>query len=136
MNQQAIPVAVALIERAGHYLIRQRPALPGSPMPGYWEFPGGKCEPGETLAACARREIQEEAGLCIDVLRLRRVIHHEYPHARVALSFFDCQTSDPSANPDPETGFRWVPVHELPSYQFPGANEPIVEDLCREAIGP
>lgn len=126
-------VAIGLIGRAGRYLIRQRPPLPGSPMPGYWEFPGGKCEPGESPEQTARREILEEVGLSIEVVRLRRLIEHRYPHGFVALHFFDCLTTDPAAEPDPLTGFRWVDAAALPSYQFPGANDPIVADLVREA---
>ena len=48
-------VGIGLIGRAGRYLIRQRPALPSSPMPGFWEFPGGKCNPGESPEQAAVR---------------------------------------------------------------------------------
>ncbi len=122
-------VAIGLIGRSGRYLIRQRPPLPGSPMPGYWEFPGGKCEPGETPEQAARREILEEVGLAVEVVRLRRLIEHRYPHGFVALHFFDCRTADPTAEPDPGTGFRWVAAADLPGYQFPGANDAIVAEL-------
>ena len=60
-----IRVGIALVERGGCYLVRRRPPLPGSPMPGVWEFPGGKCEPGESPASATVRECLEEAGLTL-----------------------------------------------------------------------
>jgi mutator protein MutT len=127
------PVAIALIARAGRYLIRERPPLPGSPMPGKWEFPGGKCQPDEPPEACVRREIREEVGLAIQVDRLRRVIDHVYPHGRVLLHFFDCRLTPPDAEPDPSTGFDWVPLSDLACREFPGANDPIIAELLEEA---
>jgi 8-oxo-dGTP diphosphatase len=131
--EQPICVGIGLIARDGRYLVRQRP--PGSAaMPGYWEFPGGKCEPGESAEAAAIRECREETGLEVEVVRLRRVIAYRYPHAWVEMSFYDCVTRPSSAEPDPATGFIWRAVHELPSLQFPGANEPILEELVRESM--
>jgi 8-oxo-dGTP diphosphatase len=127
------PVAIGVIERDGSYLIRRRPPLPGSPMPGYWEFPGGKCHAGELPEDGVRRECLEEVGLPVVVRRLRRRIEHAYPHGFVALHFFDCALSDPTAEPPREGGFRWVPARELPDYRFPGANDPIVAELVAEA---
>jgi mutator protein MutT len=103
-------------------------------MPGYWEFPGGKCEASEAPLACAVREVREEANLSIKVLRLRRVIRHDYPHGDVLLHFFDCETSGPGDEPAPLTGFRWVAAAELPDYQFPGGNTEIVTQLAAEAV--
>lgn len=125
------PVAIALIERSGHYLVRRRPPLPGSPMPGYWEFPGGKCHKAETPLACVQREILEEVGLPIHVRGLRRIVEHRYPHAHVLLHFFDCSLAGPDDQPAPSTGFVWVPVAELPRLAFPGGNAQIVEELVR-----
>lgn len=127
-------VAIGLIERDGRYLIRQRPPLPGSPMPGYWEFPGGKCEPGEQPEAAVLRECLEEVGLELVVNRLRRVVRHVYPHGFVELHFFDCTTADPQAEPARATGFRWVAAAELPRYTFPGANDTVIADIVSEAM--
>lgn len=131
MSADDVPVrgAIGLILRDGAYLIRRRPALPGSPMPGYWEFPGGKCEGDETPAETARRECFEEVGLEVLVGRLRRVVHHTYPHGRVELHFFDCALVDPEREPDPATGFQWVRTEDLPGYEFPGANAAILAEL-------
>src|SRR3954466_7813162 len=113
-------VGIGLVGRRGRYLVRRRPE--GSAMAGYWEFPGGKCEPGESPAAATLRECREEIGLEVNVGPLRREVTHRYPHAWVHLFYFDCTTRDPEAEPDPGTGFRWVPGAALAGLPFPEAN--------------
>ena len=84
-----VPTEVAvgvLIRPDGSFLIAQRPA--GKPMAGYWEFPGGKLEPGESVFEALRREFIEELGLTITqaVPWAQRVV--VYPHATVRLHFW------------------------------------------------
>jgi mutator protein MutT len=130
----AIAVGIALVRLAGCFLIRKRPPLPGSPMPGVWEFPGGKCEPGETPEAAAVRETREESGLSVRVDRLRASFSHRYPHGLIALHYFDCSVEAP-VSLNPSTGFIWCEAAELPGLVFPEANAPILEQLAREAAG-
>jgi mutator protein MutT len=101
-------------------------------MAGYWEFPGGKCEPGESPAAATARECREEAGLDVSVGRLRREVEHRYPHGWVRLSYYDCVTKLPDAEPEPVTGFRWLAAGALAGLPFPEANEPILHELAQE----
>ncbi len=126
-----IRVGIGLVCREGRYLIRQRPEVPGSPMPGYWEFPGGKCEGDETPEEAARRECWEEAGMRVVAGSARRVIKHEYPHGLVELHYIDCEPEDCRDGPRDGSGFRWVLAAELPRYRFPEANEPILRELAR-----
>lgn len=121
-------VAIALIRRGTTFLVRLRP--PGGPMPGVWEFPGGKCEPGEDPEAAAIREAREETGLKVRIIQLRRSFRHHYPHGWLELYYFDCEPLPPNAEPDPASGFRWAPVRELPTLTFPPANEAIIADLA------
>ena len=127
---EATRVGIGLIARGGHYLIRRRPSIPGSPMPGVWEFPGGKCEPGESPELAAGRECREETGLLVDIGHRRRVVTHRYPHGLVELHYFDARPADPSAVPDPDSGFVWVRAAALPGLTFPAANEPILAELA------
>jgi 8-oxo-dGTP diphosphatase len=86
LTDRIVDVAAAVVQRPdGSFLLAQRP--PGKVYAGYWEFPGGKIEPGETAAAALKRELEEELGmiaLCIYPW-LTRV--YEYPHATVKLHF-------------------------------------------------
>jgi 8-oxo-dGTP diphosphatase len=86
MAEREIAVAAAVIEHAdGRFLLAQRPA--GKVYAGYWEFPGGKVEPGETVEAALRRELHEELG--VDVIQCLPWITrtHVYPHGTVRLHF-------------------------------------------------
>lgn len=127
-----VRVGIGLVRRDGHYLVRRRPPLPGSPMPGLWEFPGGKCEPGESPERAALRECFEETGLRVAVVERRRTLDHRYPHGHVELNYFDCIAEDPRAEPSPESGFAWVRAAMLPDLDFPEANEPILRELAEE----
>jgi 8-oxo-dGTP diphosphatase len=122
-------VGIGIIRRRDRFLIRQRPK--GTVYAGYWEFPGGKCEAGETPAHTTARECHEETGLFVVVGSLRRIIDHHYPHGRVRLFFFDCEPADPGAEPSANTGCRWVKASELPGFRFPEANESILEELAQ-----
>src|ERR1700731_641419 len=74
-----------LIDAQGRFLLAQRP--PGKPYAGYWEFPGGKLEKGETVEAALARELHEELGIEIGGSEAWRVLEHDYPHAYVRLYF-------------------------------------------------
>jgi 8-oxo-dGTP diphosphatase len=70
----------------GEYLLAQRP--PGKAYAGYWEFPGGKVEPGETHLAALKREIAEELGIEVLAATPWLTRRHVYEHASVELHFF------------------------------------------------
>ncbi|MBU6491887.1 MAG: 8-oxo-dGTP diphosphatase MutT [Burkholderiales bacterium] len=74
-----------MIKPGGEVLLGQRPA--GKPYAGYWEFPGGKLEAGETVEQALARELQEELGVSVQVSERWRVLEHDYPHAYVRLHF-------------------------------------------------
>jgi 8-oxo-dGTP diphosphatase len=82
------PVDVAvgvLINPEGEFLLTSRPA--GKVYAGYWEFPGGKLEAGESVEAALRRELHEELGIEIGAVAPWKVELVDYPHARVRLHF-------------------------------------------------
>ncbi len=85
-NRPLTEVAVGIISGSGgEVLLAQRPA--GKPYAGWWEFPGGKFEPGETAAQAIARELEEELGVSIQESTPWLVREHTYEHARVRLHF-------------------------------------------------
>ncbi len=104
-----IRVAVAIIERTVNgetqVLFAQRPT--GKAYAGFWEFPGGKIESGESVIDALIREIDEELGLHITSAKLWRSERFSYEHAHVELNF--CRSSDWSGEPHGREGqaFAW-----------------------------
>ena len=85
-ERPVVDVAVGVLIRAdGDFLLTSRP--PGKVYEGYWEFPGGKLEAGETVEQALRRELQEEIGLTIGPVQHWKVELVDYPHALVRLNF-------------------------------------------------
>lgn len=122
-----IQVAAGLILREGRYLIAQRKA--GVHLGGLWEFPGGKCEPGESLEDCLRRELREELGIEITTPVPFHVIRHEYPDKTVELHFFSCSIRAGLAQALDCESFRWVAPEELTKFEFPPADRPLIQAL-------
>ncbi len=85
-ERQAVDVAVGvLIDTTGRFLLTSRPE--GKVYAGYWEFPGGKLEAGETVSQAQRRELHEELGITIGEAHPWQQEVMDYPHARVRLHF-------------------------------------------------
>ncbi len=86
VDRKEVEVAVGVLIRAdGAFLLTSRP--PGKVYEGYWEFPGGKVEPGESVEQALRRELQEEIGLTIRQVHPWHIERVDYPHALVRLNF-------------------------------------------------
>ena len=93
MADERTPVDVAvgiLLQPDGRFLLTSRPA--GKVYAGYWEFPGGKFEPGETVDQALRRELHEELGITIGEVHPWQQEIVDYPHALVRLHF--CKVYD------------------------------------------
>jgi mutator protein MutT len=119
-------IAIAVVRHQDRYLIGLRPE--GVPLAGYWEFPGGKVEAGETPAAAAERECLEETGLAVRATCELAPADYDYAHAAVRLHFFACEPVTSELPPLPDR-FRWVSCDELDRYQFPPANDALLDSL-------
>ena len=85
-DRSLVQVAVGVLVRAdGAFLLTSRPK--GKAYAGYWEFPGGKLEAGETIEEALRRELQEEIGITIQNCESWKTERIDYPHALVQLNF-------------------------------------------------
>lgn len=123
-----VVVTAAVVEREHGFLVTRR--LKGTHLAGYWEFPGGKCEAGETHAACLAREIREELGCESQVGAKLLTVTHDYADRSVELHFFRCELDgEPQALLGQE--IRWVRPEVLRSLSFPPADEALIQMLAR-----
>jgi mutator protein MutT len=125
---RAIQAAIGLIERRGRYLICQRRA--GGFLGGYWEFPGGKREPGESWEACLRRELREELGIAVRAVRRFGTLRYRYGERPVTFRVFRCAVAQGRPRPLEARALRWVPPGSLRRYRFPPANRRLIARLA------
>ena len=120
-------VTAAVVERDGRLLVARR--VEGSHMGGFWEFPGGKCEPGEPPDACLARELLEELGVAATVHEEIYRTTYAYGDRVLDLRFFRC---DLAAEPRALLGqeIRWVQRQELETLEFPPADTELVARLA------
>ena len=124
-----VDVAIGMVMREGRVLIARR--KDGVHLGGYWEFPGGKIEAGETAEECVRREMREEVGVEVRVVRRLEKIEYEDERGWVRLWPFVCEVVKGEAEARAAAEVRWVLVGELGSYRMPEANGGLVEWLGR-----
>jgi 8-oxo-dGTP diphosphatase len=117
-------------------LISRRPAT--TIYGGWWEIPGGKVDPGETIDQAVVRELFEEVGVDVEITGALASVEHLYDHAHVRLHPRLCRLAVGSPKPRPlhVTECRWVGVDEMEAYTFPEANEPVVGALLRHLASP
>ncbi|MDX1804566.1 MAG: Nudix family hydrolase [Alcanivorax sp.] len=124
----AITVVAAIIRGAdGRICLSQRPAH--KHQGGHWEFPGGKVEPGESLAAALARELSEE--LAMEQARSRpfMTIAHQYPDLHVTLHFREVFNWQGEPHGQEGQPVAWFPESDLSGLSFPAANRPVVTAL-------
>src|ERR1700741_3269812 len=130
---QITEVAAAVIERPdGTFLLAQRPE--GKPYPGYWEFPGGKIEPGENPATALARELREELGIEVreSTPWITRV--YAYTHARVRLHFLRVAAWDGEPRPLEDQDIKWQRVEAPDVSPMLPANAPVLAALALPTV--
>jgi len=125
-----IPVVCALIERDGCVLVAQRPAHKSLPLK--WEFPGGKVEPGERPATALIRELHEELGCKIAIIRALPGSTHRYDRMTIAMIPFVCRLTADSPEPQlhEHVAIRWMKAAEIASLDLAAADVPIAASYC------
>ena len=128
---EPIVVVAAVIERDGRFLVARR--LEGTHLAGYWEFPGGKIQEGETHEQALQREIAEE--LNAGVAQLRKIFQtaHQYAERTVELHFFRAALT---GEPQPTLGqeLRWITRDEFASMEFPPADAELIDGLIHASL--
>ena len=128
---ERIIVVAAVIEREGRFLVARR--LTGTHLAGYWEFPGGKVQLGETLEAALQREISEELNAGISDARKIFDAAHPYPEKFVELHFYRVELTD---EPQPALGqeLRWITRDDFGALQFPPADAELIHKLIHAGL--
>jgi 8-oxo-dGTP diphosphatase len=124
-KKKVIEVCAAVIFDGHRVLIASRPE--GREYAGYWEFPGGKIEPGESKAACLKRELLEELSMQVAVFDQIYFTEYEYPQRIVRLFFIRCLPLNgvTELRPRENQEYRWVQEKRLKEVRFLPADEGI-----------
>jgi 8-oxo-dGTP diphosphatase len=128
LPRRRIAVVAAVLQRPdGRFLLAQRPT--GKAYAGYWEFPGGKVEDGETPAAALSRELHEELGIDVIAAYPWLIREFDYPHADVRLSFFRVRTWRGELQSREAQAFSWQRLEDINVAPLLPANGPILKAL-------
>ncbi len=132
--QADLPIAVcaAIIIDKGLVLITRRPA--DKPHGGYWEFPGGKIDPGESPHESLRRELKEELAIKISVKALVATVHHHYQWGSVLIIAYSCNWLAGQIKHLEVSDHAWVHPDQLEEYQLLPADRPFVIELKTQSI--
>lgn len=132
MVAKVISVAAALIERDGMYLIGRR--RDDGTLGGYWEFPGGKIESGESPEQCVVRECREELG--IEIISCGLFYETEYTYETenfsVHLYFYKARLSEEIPQTKVHTCLVWVTPQQFSEYSFCPANSGVLKKITQE----
>ncbi len=126
-RRRIMVVAAVLQQPDGRFLLAQRP--PGKAYAGYWEFPGGKVEDGETVAAALSRELHEELGIDVISAYPWLIREFDYPHAAVRLHFFRVRAWRGELQGREAQAFAWQRLEAIDVAPLLPANGPILQAL-------
>jgi 8-oxo-dGTP diphosphatase len=121
-------VACALIEDAqGRLLLAKRPE--GKSLAGFWEFPGGKLEQGESVEEALRRELREELLIETEIIEVLESVQHDYDNFSITL--IPCRTKILSGDLKPmeHTELAWLAIHDIDTDGLAPADIPILQRL-------
>lgn len=125
-------VTAAIIRKNDKVLITKRPT--GRHLAGYWEFPGGKQETGESLKRCLKREIIEELGMTVRVEEWFMTVEHAYPDKRISLHVFHCTPVSGTPETRQCSEIKWVSVTDLEGFTFPPPDLKVVEKMAHRGL--
>ena len=121
-------VAVGIIyNQHQQILIAKRPDH--TELGGLWEFPGGKVEKGETVRQALDRELQEEIGIEVVTASALMQVNYNYRDKQILLDVWQVTGFKGAARGNEGQTVRWIAIAECGDYQFPAANQAIIEKI-------
>ena len=126
MNKTIEVVAAVIFDTQGRIFATQRGY---GEWKDWWEFPGGKIEPGETPQQALRREIREELDAVIEVGELLRTIDYDYPTFHLTMHCFKCRLANGHLTLLEHEAAKWLTPSDLQSVRWLPADEEIIQDL-------
>lgn len=133
MTRPRIEVVAAVLQRRdGSFLLAQRPE--DKVYAGYWEFPGGKVEKGETAVAALARELHEELGIEVREAFPWITRDYDYEHASVRLRFYRITQWSGELHGRERQAFAWQRIHELTVSPLLPANDPVLRALALPVV--
>ena len=130
MEKPTIHVTCAIIQNGGKVFVAQRSAQMRLPLK--WEFPGGKIDVGETEEQCIVRELKEELGITVEVIKRMTAYEHEYEHSIVNLIPFIVSHKDGAINLTEHAQYIWADLSTLTQLDWAPADVPILNDYIIE----
>lgn len=132
-DRPLVDVVCAVIQKPnGEFLLAHRP--PGKVYEGYWEFPGGKVEPGESIAQATARELNEELGLSVEESFPWLTRNFSYPHAHVRLHFRRVTRWQNEPHSRENQAFAWQRLSDITVSPLLPANGPILAALALPTV--
>ncbi len=121
-------VVAALVRDGARVLMSRRRA--DQPMPGLWEFPGGKVEPGESPTDALAREVREELGCDVAVGAIHEVVFHAYPEFDLYMLVYAATISRGTPRALEVAEIAWVDARQLPTLDLLPADYPLARALA------
>ncbi len=113
-------ISVGVIYKEDKILITKRKEA--GLLGGLWEFPGGKRKAGESAETACLREIKEETGLTVSIIKHLKTVRHAYTHFKISMDVFICEYVSGEVALKGPVDFRWITTNEIPEYPFPRSN--------------
>lgn len=119
-----IDVTCAIIVKDNRILATRRAR--GFHLEGFWEFPGGKIEPGETATSCIIREIREELNVVVEIIKPLIPVEHHYPEKSIRLIPFLCKIASGTIVLTDHSEFLWIKGEEMEILNWATADREII----------
>lgn len=134
IDEEYIHVVAAIVwkrEDPGRFLIAQRQK--GKHLEGYWEFPGGKLEPGEAPEQALQRELEEEVRILPTRASPFMQVYYRYPERNILLDTWVVEEYRGEVAPGERQSLQWIAASEAGEFRFPPADKPIIDAIKSSA---